>query len=287
MRAYNLAVLAASVLGAALFIAPVSAPVAHAQVVRGRLLDDRTERPVELANVFLIDAAGESRAAATTDSAGNFVLSAPAPGRYALFARRIGYRPDRSDPMELAAGQVIDVDFVIAVRPVQLTPVAVTEDRVRRSRSQWVAGLDVRSLGARLIPPKRIEALAGRAGTVADLIRWQNIPGLWVQEDPGGSLCVRLVRGRASMNSVGSLRAGGSRPSGNLESIQPGEVPTREDEHGCMAMYLDDVAFHHLEDVDPLSVDRILVLMPDEAGALYGTGSAKGVLLVYTKANVR
>jgi hypothetical protein len=261
-----------------------------AQVVRGRLLDDKTERPIEQATVFLQDARGETRASAITDSAGAFVLRAPGPGRYALFARRIGYRPDRTSLLELAADQVLDVDFLIAVRPLVLAPVSVTEAKMRTSRAQWVAGLDVRSLGARLIPPAKIEPLLGRASTIADVIRWQNIPGLWVQEEPSGHLCVRLVRGRVAANGAGTLepRRGAATPQASTpEALRPGEVPTSDDDHGCMATYLDDVLTSDLEDVDPANVDKILVLLPDEAGGLYGTGSAKGVLLVYTKGNLR
>ena len=138
---------------------------ASAQTIRGTLLDDKTERPIELASVLMRDSASMVVASATTDSAGNFVLRAPRAGTYTLLARRIGYRTDVSPELMLAAGQTVAMDFLIAVRPVALATVEVTEEQ-RRARRDLIAGLDPRTLGSRLITPQKIEMLAARTGRV-------------------------------------------------------------------------------------------------------------------------
>ncbi len=49
-----------------------------------------------------------------------------------------------------------------------------------------------------------------------------------------------------------------------------------------MEIYVNDARALSLGDIDPQSVERIVVLKPSEAGALFGTGAALGVLLIYT-----
>ena len=256
-----------------------------AQIIRGTLLDDKTERPIELASVLMRDSASFVVASATTDSAGNFVLRAPRPGTFTLLARRIGYRTDVSPELTLVGGQTLEMDFLIAVRPVSLATVTVTEEQ-RRARRDLIAGLDVRTLGSRLVTPEKIELLAARTGSVAEVLRWQNIPGLWVEDDGFGSTCLKILRGRVAGNGVGSM----SRQSGqesSVESVRPGNTPQAADDRGCMAMYLDDALFSNLDDLDPAQIERMVLLMPDEAGGLFGTGSSKGVLLIYSKGMIK
>ncbi|MBA3561003.1 MAG: carboxypeptidase regulatory-like domain-containing protein [Gemmatimonadaceae bacterium] len=274
--------LSATVLLAVSAVAP-----AAAQIIRGKLLDDKTEKPIELAQITLIDSTGAARDAAVTDTAGDFTVRARQPGRYSLHARRLGYRADTSPPLELASGQVVDMDFLIAVRPVKLLPVRIDEKRVRNSRAQYVAGLDVRSLGSRLIPPQKIRPLLARSRNAADILRWQNIPGLWIGEDGSGQTCARLTRGRVAANGSGTF-ATRNDAEGGIENVRGAVTPTEsEDDRGCMAMYLDDSKFSSLDDVDVETVEKMVVLLPSEAGGLFGTGSAKGVLLVYTRGTLK
>ncbi|MGI9076965.1 MAG: carboxypeptidase-like regulatory domain-containing protein [Gemmatimonadaceae bacterium] len=256
-------------------------------MIRGKLLDDRTEKPIELAQITLIDATGEARDVAVTDTAGDFTVRARRPGRYSLHARRLGYRSDTSPALDLSSGQVIDMDFLIAVRPVALLPVRIDEKRVRNSRAQFVAGLDVRSLGSRLIPPQKIQPLLARSRNAADILRWQNIPGLWIGEDGSGQTCARLTRGRVAANGAGTITARND-AEGGIENVRGAVTPLEaEDDRGCMAMYLDDSRFTSLDDVDVETVEKMVVLLPSEAGGLFGTGSSKGVLLVYTRGTLK
>ncbi|MBC7790452.1 MAG: carboxypeptidase regulatory-like domain-containing protein [Anaerolineae bacterium] len=260
---------------------------AAAQMIRGKLLDDKTEKPIELAQITLVDATGEARDVAVTDTAGDFTLRARRPGRYSLHARRLGYRSDTSPALELDSGQVVDMDFLIAVRPVNLIPVRIDEKRIRNSRAQFVAGLDVRSLGSRLIPPQKIRPLLARSRNVADILRWQNIPGLWIDDDGSGNTCARLTRGRAAANGAGTTSTRVD-IEGGIENVRPAVTSLEsEDDRGCMAMYLDDSRFTSLDDVDVETIEKMVVLLPNEAGGLFGTGSAKGVLLVYTRGTLK
>jgi hypothetical protein len=115
--------LALALLGLALALA---AP-AHAQSVAGRFIDaDGT--PIPSARVTLQDESGRVVHAALTDAGGQFVLRAPAAGRYVLRAERIGYTATVSEPMQLAAGEQASHRLVAAGQRVLLEAIVVAAE---------------------------------------------------------------------------------------------------------------------------------------------------------------
>jgi hypothetical protein len=79
-----------------------------AQSVRGTLRSGGSGEPVPGASVQLRDADGKVVAAANTDSAGGFLLRAPAAGSYTLSAERIGFVRAVSPLLRLADGQTLE-----------------------------------------------------------------------------------------------------------------------------------------------------------------------------------
>jgi hypothetical protein len=69
----------------------LTAAPAASQSLRGTLLEDESGSPVAGTLVTLRPESGGSPVGTLTDSAGNFRLSAPAPGVYILRAERIGF----------------------------------------------------------------------------------------------------------------------------------------------------------------------------------------------------
>jgi len=83
-----------------------SAAAASAQSVRGVVVDG-TEKPVPGVVVQLLDSASAINARALTNERGEFRVGATAPGSYRLRTLRIGYRPETSPALSLAAGQEV------------------------------------------------------------------------------------------------------------------------------------------------------------------------------------
>ena len=79
--------------------------------------------------VILADTSGAVVAGAITDETGRFVLRAPAPGSYRVRARRIGFLPDSSGVLRLAAGTSIEFDPALSQFAVQLQQVRVDATR--------------------------------------------------------------------------------------------------------------------------------------------------------------
>ncbi|HUF51584.1 MAG TPA: carboxypeptidase regulatory-like domain-containing protein [Longimicrobiales bacterium] len=101
-----------------------AASPAGAQVIRGRVLDASTARPVPAATLqLLVD--DRPVATAPSDSAGLFTLEVRAPGRYRIVATRIGYQETESRVLELSGRDTTIVELRMAAEPVPLSPLEV------------------------------------------------------------------------------------------------------------------------------------------------------------------
>jgi hypothetical protein len=107
----------------------LSTTSASAQVVRGTVLDSLTGAPVRDALVVLLGDDGAPRGRALSLDAGGYALAAPAPGRYSLRTKRIGYRAIESGAFDIAAGEVRVHDILAPTIRVSLPSVTVHAQR--------------------------------------------------------------------------------------------------------------------------------------------------------------
>ena len=115
-----------------------------AQTVRGELVEETLNAPIEGAFVVLVDADGKQVVAMLTNAVGRFVLEAPSPGRYRLKAERIGYESHTSPDLDLEMGQVLDYRLTMPVRPVELAQISVEGERqcnIRKAEGERVAAV--------------------------------------------------------------------------------------------------------------------------------------------------
>ena len=108
-------------------VAALSWPVAaHAQVVRGVVVDEGSGRALPGIVVVLLDSAGQRLAGVLADDAGRYAIRISTPGRYAIRAERIGYRADSPTSVKVAAGETVELRLVTSPIPVVLGAVRVT-----------------------------------------------------------------------------------------------------------------------------------------------------------------
>ena len=107
----------------------IAAAGARAQTVRGLFTDSLSRAGVPGAFVTLVDTVRTERVRVITNHAGEFVLSAPAPGIYRIRSKRIGFRPYVSEPLTVRAGETISYHAVVAPMPVALEQVVIAGDR--------------------------------------------------------------------------------------------------------------------------------------------------------------
>lgn len=104
----------------------VAAARLDAQVIRGTVSERGSGQALVGVLLSVIDDQGKVAVASLSDENGAFELRAPAAGRYALEAKRIGLRPVRFPVFALADGEAIRHDVLVDPIPVLLDRVKVT-----------------------------------------------------------------------------------------------------------------------------------------------------------------
>jgi hypothetical protein len=112
-------------LACAAVLAVCHAAAASAQRVDGTVVDAETSAPISGATVLLVDDGGATVGRATSDNRGDFVVRAPRAGIYRLRTSRIGYREGISQPLDLVANGVVDVELRMSTGAVMLEPLTV------------------------------------------------------------------------------------------------------------------------------------------------------------------
>ncbi len=103
----------------------------RAQVVQGRVADDKSDKPIRAVTVALLDSAQTLVASTETAEDGSYQLRAPAPGKYVVWARLPGYRPVAKGPIELSVGRTHQYSPKLQpLPPVTLSPVVVEGQRI-------------------------------------------------------------------------------------------------------------------------------------------------------------
>jgi hypothetical protein len=109
-------------------------------LIRGRVVDAETGKPLEFVNVFLAN----TTRGTSTDENGTYRLSNVVPGYYQLVASRVGYEVTPF-PVQIGAGDTVRRDFALIPRTVRGPEVEV----VAGTPSQW--RLDLEAFGTQFL----------------------------------------------------------------------------------------------------------------------------------------
>ena len=205
--------LAATLLAATL-LATSAAPAGAQAAVVGRVITDSSGAPVAGAEVAVVTLGRSAR----SDAVGRFRLDLPA-GAHTVVVRRIGFR-QLALPVELGAGDSLEVDVALSATVQTLTAVAV-EGEANRGRIAAFEERRASGFGAFL---GRDDLAEREHSRLSDVLR----------SHPG----IRLV----PLFSGGHAVANG-RFSGSIEPMRPQEC--------YMAIYLDGVRIYSPGDADP------------------------------------
>lgn len=251
---------------ASMCLALGSADAGAQAIVRGRVVEELSERPVAAAEVLLADEAGVVMATTVTDPKGFFALAAPRAGVAFLQVLAEGFEPLLSSPLSLGSEGVLDADVQLIPRVVEIAGLTVTVDALEETRARlanW--GVTLEDLGDRFIPQEAIERrLADR--DVGDMIAARSLPGVSASraENAGrgseGFLCISFSRARTAQ---GMTRCA-------LLVVDGLPVPTG------LAL-----------DIPSSNLRAIVLLRPTEATLVYGTPGGAGAVLLFTKSGRR
>ena len=116
---------------AALVLLALCQSGAQAQSVQGRVVQLPEETPIPGALVVLVDSTGHDVARAASSASGGFTLPAPAPGRYTVAVRQIGWKTWQSPAFELASTQSNPLVLRVEAEPYTLPTITVEARRPR------------------------------------------------------------------------------------------------------------------------------------------------------------
>lgn len=226
---------------------------AAGQTLTGRVLDEGTERPVGGAIVSLVDREGETREETVSDGEGRFRLVPPEAGQYVLATSAYGYESARSPLFELGLDGTARIELMVRAAPVGLEGLEV---EVEREAELFLRNFGVApaTLSNRWIGRDEIDDME-TPGLVKDVIRWQNIGGVSIDEydaSQNAPLCVRFMR-RTRQCAI---------------TVVDGIVVPPESAFGVVAT----------------DVEAIAVLDPVEATTFYGTAGGGGAVMIWTRA---
>lgn len=106
---------------------------AHAQILRGHLVDAASSRNVPHGKIVLLSEQGDSLQTTLADGTGYFAFRLPAPGVYILRGSSLGYPPSTGSPVAVGEGRVVTVELRIAAVPLAMEPIIV----VGKPRPWW------------------------------------------------------------------------------------------------------------------------------------------------------
>lgn len=204
---------------------------AFAQEVRGRVLDAATLLPVAAVEVRLLEGAA-ARLVMLSDSVGRFSLRPNRTGSYSLRAERIGYVAVTTQPFKIASAELVEVELLISVAPLEFEALRVTARSTASNAYLEASGFYARQhvgLG-HFLTRRDIERQVGVQ--LSDVLR--RVPGVRiVRADRGGRrgdvLMTRASLGSRCLPSIfldGVLSRIGGPPRATDVSIDDMVLPT-------------------------------------------------------------
>jgi TonB-dependent SusC/RagA subfamily outer membrane receptor len=227
--------------------------------VRGRIADASTGTGLADAQVQIVG----TRIGASTNGAGDYVLTGAPPGVRTISVRRIGYAP-MTRSVTITAGQTLTVDIALRASGVNLSEVVVTGTATPTERRR--IGTSVASVDSGLISKAQSVTLdQALQGKVAGAQISQNSGG-----PGGGGISVRL-RGVNSFIS-------GSDPLYIVDGVIVDNGSAQLTDLGGRSN-----PQNRLADLNPADIERVEIIRGAAAAALYGSRANNGVVQIFTR----
>jgi hypothetical protein len=248
--------LAVSAMAGLIGVASLGLPsqcVGQLSEIRGRVMDRESGSAVREATVIL--EGPDTAVLVVTDNRGLFSFAEVSGGSYQVTVRHLAYG-EYQEGVEVEADVVLALRIHISQQAIVLDPLVVEVISERE--------LAARSRGTMIqeVTRAEIERAVRTSYHFGDILR-QTVPGLQVRDSrsqPGARICVEF-RGRRSIRFAGSCQT----PVLILDGVRMHDPPS---------LY---------STIQPETIQRIEVIPPAEAGLLYGSESANGVIVVETR----
>jgi hypothetical protein len=221
--------------------------------IQGRVMDAESGSAVQDATVILEGA--DTVVLVLTDRRGLFSFHRVSGGTYRVRVRHLSYG-EHQEEVQVEPGSLVALRILISQQAIELDPLVV------EAMSERERALRARGTMLQEVTREEIEAAARTSNHLGDVLR-QTVPGLRVYDNaslPGSRVCIEF-RGRRSVRFGNRCQS----PMVILDGVRMFDPPS---------LY---------STIDVGSIERIEVVPPAEAGLLYGSESAFGVITIETK----
>lgn len=225
---------------------------AQASELRGRVLDRESGQAVRDATVAL--EGPDTTLLDVTDERGLFRFSEVNGGAYRVAVTHVAYGR-HTESVFVEPDALVALRVLVGAQAIELEPLVVEtlsgDELERRARGTM----------RQEVTREEIEKAVRTSGHLGDILR-QTVPGLRVRDTtlPGARTCVEF-RGRRSVRFARDCQS----PMLILDGVRMFDPPS---------VY---------STIDPSTIEHIEVIPPGEAGLLYGSESAFGVITIETK----
>jgi hypothetical protein len=117
---------------------------AASQAIRGTVSEDSSHAPVPAAELWLLAGGKRVGHASLSGDDGQFYLQVPRPGRYAVSARRLGFEPKVTAPIDVERKEELQLEITLAPLPAVLRPELIAASGL--PRPTWLDGFEHRRL---------------------------------------------------------------------------------------------------------------------------------------------
>jgi TonB-dependent starch-binding outer membrane protein SusC len=238
----------------------LSAPgVLEAQqgTLTGQVTDARTGAPISAAQVFVVG----TQVGTLTDANGNYRIANLTAGPRQISAMYLGYRTETLD-VNVLAGQVVTLDFRLAVSAVALDEIIVTGTAGRQDRRAQAASISSYNAAAitEIAPITSVATLLQARAT-----------GVSISTASGNSGSGQRIRLRGTASVVLS-----NEPIVIVDGI-------RTDSRISQIYGVGGQAASRLNDINPEDIESIEIVKGPAAATLYGADASAGVIQIRTK----
>ncbi len=239
------------------FVLDIGIHISDPVTITGTVVDYANRAPIQGARVQLVGTDHD----VLTSAEGHFGFTGVPPGKQIIQTDQLGYA-SRVDSLTVFSREALGLEVVLSTEAIVLEPLVVTG---RRARDRILTTPGTRFSG---LSGAQVDSIAPRVFDFANLARAARVPGLQIYEtyianafgDPQPGVCIEMTRNRGSRNPNAC----------NMVDVRINDSPVPE-------------AGFFLLEMNPMDVRRIQFISPLEAGQLYGSRGANGVLLIYTK----
>jgi hypothetical protein len=239
-----------------------------AQTLKGHVLEQGSDLPIDIARVVLLDSLGKEAGKALSDAEGAFRIVPEEAGTYRLKLERLGYTGGTSETVVLSEREITEIEIRLSTQPLPVAALIVKSRRTLPPRLDMVGFTERKRAGfGHFVTRDQLKRM--RYSSLSDVLRI--VPGVVVRGGGGAP------GARASIQMGRSAALADCRPTIYLDNV-PVQRPAAGRIQGAPDPNVEDLV--GADDIEGIEVYRGISEVP----MMYGGRQARcGVIVIWSR----